>query len=100
LSAGAARSPETTLRVTFDDTARTAQLTEPKDFVFSPGSSVRVAGAALASSQVRVGNMPLSLGPDGRFAQSVTAPSADRALAVRVQHPIAGVHYYVRRPAR
>jgi hypothetical protein len=67
LSAGAARSPETTLRVTFDDTARTAQLAEPKDFAFSPGNSVRVAG---------------------------------RALAVRVQHPIAGVHYYVRRSAR
>jgi hypothetical protein len=100
LSAGAARSPETTLRVTFDDTARTAQLTEPKDFVFSPGESVRVAGAALASSMVRVGNVPLPLGPDGRFAESVTAPAADRALAVRVQHPIAGVHYYVRRPAR
>lgn len=100
LSAGAARSPETTLRVTFDDTARTAQLTEPKDFAFSPGNSVRVAGAALASSLVRVGNVPLPLGPDGRFAESVAAPAADRALAVRVQHPIAGVHYYVRRPAR
>ena len=74
LSAGSARSPETTLRVTFDDTARTAQLTEPKDLVFAPGSSVRVAGAALASSTVRVGNVPLPLGGDGRFAQSVTAP--------------------------
>jgi hypothetical protein len=100
LSAGAARSPETTLRVTFDDTARTAQLTEPKDFAFSPSNSVRVAGAALASSMVRVGNVALPLGGDGRFAESVTAPAAGRALAVRVQHPIAGVHYYVRRPAR
>jgi hypothetical protein len=99
LSAGNARSPETTLRVTFDDTARTAQLTEPKDLVFAPGSSVRVAGAALASSTVRVGNVPLPLGGDGRFGQSVTAPAFGRALAVRVQHPIAGVHYYVRRPA-
>jgi hypothetical protein len=100
LSAGAARSPETSLRVTLDDTARTAQVTEPKDLVFSPGSSVRVAGAALASSMVRVGNVALTVGGDGRFAQPVIAPPAGRALAVRVQHPIAGVHYYVRRPAR
>lgn len=100
LRAGAARSPETTLRVQFDDTARTAQLTEPRDLVFAPGSTVRVAGAALASSIVRVGNVPLPLGGDGRFAESVVAPAAGRALAVRVQHPIAGVHYYVRRPAR
>jgi hypothetical protein len=99
LSSGAARSPETALRVTFDDTARTAQLTEPKDFAFSAGSSVRVAGAALASSIVRVGNVPLPLGGDGRFADAVTV-AAGRALAVRVQHPIAGVHYYVRRPSR
>ncbi len=100
LSAGAARSPETTLRVTFDDTARTAQLTEPKDLLFLPGSSVRVAGAALAGSMVRVGNVALTVGGDGRFSQPLTAPPAGRALAVRVQHPIAGVHYYVRRPAR
>lgn len=100
LSAGAARSPETTLRVTFDDTARTAQLTEPKDAAFSPGNTVRVAGAALASSLVRVGNVALPLGGDGRFGESVVAPQAGRALAVRVQHPIAGVHYYVRRSAR
>jgi hypothetical protein len=100
LSAGAARSPETTLRVTFDDTARTAQLSEPKDLVFSPSSSVRVAGAALAGSMVRVGNVALTVGGDGRFAEALFAPPAGRALAVRVQHPIAGVHYYVRRPAR
>lgn len=100
VSAGAARSPETTLRVTFDDTARTAQLSEPKDLVFSSGSSVRVAGAALAGSMVRVGNVALTVGGDGRFAQALAAPPPGRALAVRVQHPIAGVHYYVRRPAR
>lgn len=100
LIAGAARSPETTLRVTFDDTARTAQLSEPKDFSFSPGSTVRLVGAALASSTVRVGNVPLPLGSDGRFTEAVIAPAAGRALAVRVQHPIAGVHYYVRRPSR
>jgi len=97
---GGVRSPETTLRVTFDDTARTAQLTEPKDLVFLPSSQVRVAGAALASSTVRVGNVALALGADGRFADTVQAPAPGRALAVRVQHPIAGVHYYVRRPAR
>jgi hypothetical protein len=100
LSAGGARSPETTLRVTFDDTARTAQLTEPKDLVFSSSSQVRVAGAALASSTVRVGNVALALGADGRFADTVEPPGEGRALAVRVQHPIAGVHYYVRRAAR
>ena len=100
LGAGGARSPETTLRVTFDDTARTAQLSEPKDLVFSTSGSVRVAGAALAGSMVRVGNVALTVGGDGRFAEAVSVPPAGRALAVRVQHPIAGVHYYVRRPAR
>jgi hypothetical protein len=99
LRAGAARSPETTLRVTFDDTARTAQLTEPKDLAFSPNGTLRVAGAALAGSSVRVGGTPLPVSSDGRFAATATAPGAARVLAVRVQHPVAGVHYYVRRPS-
>jgi hypothetical protein len=46
-----------------------------------------------------VGDVLLALASDGRFASSVSAPSVGRVLAVRVQHPIAGVHYYVRRPA-
>jgi hypothetical protein len=97
--AGAARSPETVLRVAFDDTARTAQLSEPRDHAFQSGGAVRVSGAALASSSVRVGDVLLALASDGRFESSVSAPPAGRVLAVRVQHPIAGVHYYVRRPA-
>lgn len=99
LRAGAAHSPETTLRVTFDDTARTAQLAEPKDLGFAAGAMVHVAGAALAGSSIRVGGTPLSVSSDGRFAANANAVGPGRVLAVRVQHPVAGVHYYVRRPA-
>lgn len=94
-----ARSPETALRIELDDSARTAQLTEPKAGAFTAGGQVRVAGAALLRSTVRVGERTLPLSKSGRFSAEMPAPGVGRALAVRVQHPMAGVHYYLRRAA-
>jgi hypothetical protein len=93
------RSPEGTISVVFDDTARVAYLSEPHDHGFSAGESVRVAGAALRGARVEAEGTQLTMAGQSRFDTRISLSPERRALAVRVQHAATGVHYFVRHAA-
>jgi hypothetical protein len=56
-----------------------------------------VTGAALSRSSVRVGATEVPLDAHGRFSTDVVLDGDSDAIAIRVQHPATGVHYYLRR---
>ena len=91
------KSAVSNLRIVFDNTARSAYLSEPRVGDQATGSTVTVAGAALARSEVSVGEQPLGLDAQGRFRGEVPVLPGQESLAVRVRHPQAGLHYYLRR---
>jgi hypothetical protein len=95
--AGAARTRESTLRIVFDNTARSAYLSEPRMGAAVTGPTVVVAGAALAKSEVSVGGHSLPLDAQGRFRGEVPVAAEEQSITVRVRHPLAGTHYYLRR---
>jgi hypothetical protein len=90
------RSPEGTLSVVFDNTARIAYLSEPREQGFPAGAKVRLAGAALRGARLDVDGKLLPILGQGRFDTHVSAPVDRNALAVRVQHAATGVHYFLR----
>jgi hypothetical protein len=96
-AAGAAKSPESNLRIVFDNTARSAYLSEPRLGTLHEGPIITVAGAALSRSEVSVGEQRLGLDAQGRFRGDVPVAPGQESLAVRVRHPQAGLHYYLRR---
>jgi hypothetical protein len=84
------------LRIEFDNTARSLSLSEPVEGSVATGSQVLVSGVALLRSQVSANDMPLVLDAKGRFHAQVPL-SAEKSVLVRANHPAAGVHYYLRR---
>jgi hypothetical protein len=86
-----------TLRISFDNTARTAYLSSPAEGSAARANRVLVAGATLARSEVSVNGRPLRLDEHGRFSLETHVQPGQRAVAVRVAHPESGVHYYLRR---
>ncbi len=91
------RSAAGALRIIFDNTARSAYLSSPAEGATRPSDSFPVAGAALLRSEVSVEGIPVALDAQGRFRTSVPPDVARGTLAVRVSHPVTGVHYYLRR---
>jgi hypothetical protein len=91
------RTRESTLRIVFDNTARSAYLSEPRMGVPVTGPTVVVAGAALAKSEVSVAGHSLPLDAQGRFRGEVPVTADEQSITVRVRHPQAGTHYYLRR---
>jgi len=92
----AARSPDSTLKISFDNTARSAYLSSPPEGAETAGA-IAIAGGALVRSEVSVGGVPLQADSQGRFAATLPHSPSEHAIAVRVSHPSTGVHYYVRR---
>jgi len=90
------RSPLGKMRIAFDNLARTAYLSDPVEGKTTSGEKVRVAGAVLAKSTVKVAGTPVSIDNQGRFQKEVTAPTDGSAIAVRVGHRATGIHYYLR----
>ncbi|MEY4511484.1 MAG: hypothetical protein RLZZ450_3606 [Pseudomonadota bacterium] len=84
------------LRIEFDNTARSLSLSEPVEGSLSSGEQVLVSGVALLRSQVSANGVPLVLDAKGRFHAQVPL-SAEKSVLVRANHPAAGVHYYLRR---
>jgi hypothetical protein len=84
------------LRIEFDNTARSLSLSEPVEGSVATGEQVLVSGVALLRSQVSANGVPLVLDPKGRFHAQVPL-SAEKSVLVRANHPAAGVHYYLRR---
>jgi hypothetical protein len=98
-TAGTARSPEGSLRIAFDNAARIAYLSDPRDRSFAPGATVRLRGAALARATVDVAGVAVTTDPQGRFDLRTVVPAQAYALALRVHYPGSGVHYFLRRVA-
>jgi hypothetical protein len=84
------------LRIEFDNTARSLSLSEPVDGAAVEGNDVVVSGVALLRSQVSANGIPLPLDPKGRF-HALVPLTPERSVLVRANHPAAGVHYYLRR---
>jgi hypothetical protein len=94
----ATRSPDTTLRVAFDNAAPAAELQLPIEGQASAGS-VTVAGVAVDGATVSVDGAPMPLDSALRFRGDVAAgvgTPPNRSIAVRIAHPSRGVHYYLR----
>lgn len=98
-SAGAAKSPEGALRIEFDNAARIAYLSEPRDKSFVPGATIRLRGAALAQAIVELDGTLVPTDAHGRFDARVPVAAQAYALALRVRYPGVGVHYFMRRVA-
>jgi hypothetical protein len=94
------RSSTGSLQVSFDFTARTAYLTNPRDGEALQNDTVRFAGGSLLGSQVHVQGAPMKLDKHGRFSTNVSVPAEHSGAVVRVQHPSTGIHYYVRHLTR
>jgi hypothetical protein len=94
------QSPKTTVSVRFDNAAPTAQF-----FRASRGSgggsprAIAVDGVTVDGAKVSVGGEPVAVDGHGRFHTQATPLAGDDAVAVRLEHPRTGVHYYVRRRA-
>lgn len=92
-------SAATTLRLSFDNTARSAYLSAPADdtVVSAEAEGIEVAGAALSRSRVQIQGHAIELDDKGRFRGHAQRRPGENAVTVRVEHPESGVHYYVRR---
>jgi hypothetical protein len=92
------RSPETTLKVAFDNAAPAAELQQPVEGKATAGT-VTVSGVAVEGASISVDGTPLPLDSAFRFKGDVTAGAGDppnRSIAVRISHPSHGVNYYLR----
>jgi hypothetical protein len=93
-------SQHTAVTVAFDNAAVTGQLSSPREGSALGSDQVEVAGVALEGSTVTVAGQKLTLDAQGRFRGHAPRPGpGERAIAVRLEHPRTGVHYYVRRIA-
>jgi len=91
-------SPKTTLSVRFDNAAPTAQFFRtPADAGKSPHGGIAVDGVTVEGAKVSVGGQPLAVDVHGRFRVEAAPMDGDDAIAVRLEHPRTGIHYYVRR---
>jgi FecR protein len=90
------RSEQGLLQVSFDYTARTAYLTSPLEGEPTQGGRARFAGGTLIGSSVRLQGAPIKLDAQGRFSANIEVPAGSGGACVRVQHPSAGIHYYIR----
>jgi hypothetical protein len=91
-------SPKTTLSVRFDNAAPTAQFFRtPAGATKNPHGAIAVDGVTVEGAKVSVGGQPLAVDARGRFRVEAAPLDGDDAIAVRLEHPRTGIHYYVRR---
>lgn len=96
VESGGKRSKETTFHVAFDNAAPTASIADPPVAGFAPGA-VKVAGLALAGTEISVGGQKIPLDKKQRFNASVNVSPGQTTLAIRFKHKKHGVRYYLRR---
>ena len=92
---GKRTSPPTTVIISFDNAAPTAQITAPPARA-EWTDPVLVTGVTAEGWRIEVDGKPAALDSSGRFRAEVT--TAGRAVfAIRAAHPQHGVNYYLRR---
>jgi hypothetical protein len=91
------RSKPTTVDIQFDNAAPTASLESPPAAGFQADQPIQVRGIALDRTRLSIDGAPIALDPQHAFTHTLTPDSGRQAFAVRFQHPVHGVRYYVRR---
>jgi hypothetical protein len=100
-AAGGKQSPKTTVSLRFDNAAPTAQFFRTSGAAKAgPRGAITVDGVTVDGTKVSAGGQPLPVDAQGRFHAALTPLDGDDAVAVRLEHPRTGVHYYVRRRGR
>jgi len=95
---GGKQSPKTTLSVRFDNAAPTAQFFRTRAVGDAgPQGAIPVDGVTVDGAKVSVAGQPLAVDGHGRFRIDAAPLEGDQAVAVRLEHPRTGIHYYVRR---
>jgi hypothetical protein len=98
-AAGGRVSPKTAVNIRFDNAAPTAQFFARRSTAEAPGPGmVSVDGVTIDGAKVSAAGQSLPVDEHGRFRATVAPLSGDDAVAVRLEHPRTGVHYYVRHP--
>jgi len=91
------QSPKTTVSIRFDNAAPTAQFFRRTGAGKSAPGVVTVDGVTVDGAKVSIGGQPLVVDGRGRFRTEAKPLEGDDAVAVRLEHPRTGVHYYLRR---
>jgi hypothetical protein len=94
-TAAGRQSPKTTVTIRFDNAAPTVQFFA--DAAASNGAGrMAIDGVTMPGAKVSAEGESLRVDEHGRFRAEVPLGSGG-AVAVRLDHPKTGVHYYVRR---
>ncbi|HET8932764.1 MAG TPA: hypothetical protein VFN67_04955 [Polyangiales bacterium] len=96
-SGGKARSKATTVDITYDDSAPTANLELPAASGFVAGEPLEIRGIAAEGTSVSVDGEQLEPNAHGSFRRTLTLAPGRTAVSVRFQHRTHRVRYYVRR---
>jgi hypothetical protein len=89
------QSPKTTVTLRLDKAAPIAQFFADADDPAAPGA-IPVDGITLHDAKVSAAGRPVPVGDDGRFHAAVAPAAGGDAVAVRLELPGSGVHYFVR----
>jgi hypothetical protein len=96
---GKFKSPETTLRIAFDNAAPTASFDQRGTLERDGSGRAQLSGVVPQGARVSLEGQVLVVDASGRFSGNAVVSGADSAVALRVEHPRAGLHYYVRHVA-
>jgi hypothetical protein len=96
---GKVRSPTTTLRIAFDNAAPTASFDQRGKLERDAEGRTHVSGIVPQGARVSLEGQALVVDAAGRFSGQALVASGEAVVALRVEHPRAGLHYYVRRVA-
>jgi hypothetical protein len=90
------QSPKTTVALRLDRAAPIAQFFADAGAPAAPGA-IPVDGVTLQNAKVSAAGRPVPVDDAGRFHAAVAPEAGGDAVAVRLELPGSGVHYYVRR---
>jgi hypothetical protein len=96
---GKVKSPETTLRIAFDNAAPTASFDQRGTLERDANGHAQLSGVVPQGARVSLEGQVLVVDASGRFSGNAVVQGTDAAVALRVEHPRAGLHYYVRHVA-
>ena len=96
---GKVRSPSTTLRIAFDNAAPTASFDQRGKLERDADGKTHVSGIVPQGARVSLDGQALTVDGSGRFSGEAMVETGEGVVALRVEHPRAGLHYYLRRVA-